>query len=233
MASSQSLPERLSSHAPLHSSTIGLLNLPTEIRMMILTMLLACSGIVKLEACNGPHQRWLAKGRWSETMEGAHITCPGSQLSAQVLRVSRQIFEEGLPILYTCNKFDFTQPSIFTLPYLTYSSPAAVLRRTIGGANIKLIRHVIVPGVVKLPALISALKGLQSIEVRKDIRCGNYLRFEELGAPELQTLVAHKLPDTKGLAKALRQRRDLAVKVSINCYQLHRNLLTLGKMVSK
>jgi hypothetical protein len=201
--------------------------------MMILTMLLACSRIVKLEVSYGPHQRWLAKGRWSETVEGAHITCPSGQHSAQVLRVSRQIFEEGLPILYTCNIFDFTQPSIYNLPHLTYNSPAAVIKRTIGGANLKLIRHMIVLEAVKLPTFISALRGLQSIQIRTEIWVCNFSRLEELGAAEIQTQVTQRLPDVKDLGKALRERRGLTVKLSLSCHQIYLNLPLGSKMVSK
>ena len=220
MAPRQSLPDPPPSPSPSSSSASRLLTLPAEIRIMILTMLLAGSGIARLEVDVGPHQRWLAKRRWSGSVDGAHITRSADQHSAQILRVSSQLHQEGLPILYCCNKFDLTQSSIRRLSWQTYNSPAPLIKRAIGGANLKLIRHVIVVGQVKLPAFISAFKGLQSLEVRMNMWLSDNPKPEELSAAELQAEVRKGLSDSTNLPKVLREKRDLAVKLDIDVYEL-------------
>src|SRR5437868_791620 len=148
MAATQTSPQPSPSAPSTLLSASRLLNLPAEIRIMILTMVLAASGTARLQATWGQHQRWMGKNGWREH-RGWHISGSLDQHSAQVLRVSRRIFQEGSLILYGCNIFDLTQTT--RLPRATYFSPGPIVKRAIGGANLKIIRHIAVGAGARLP----------------------------------------------------------------------------------
>src|SRR4051794_18140381 len=98
MESSQNSPQPSPSASPTPSSANRLLNLPAEVRIMILTRVLAGSGTARLQAAWGQHRRWLRKNKW-QRYRGWHISGSLDQHSAQILRVSRQIFQERSLIL--------------------------------------------------------------------------------------------------------------------------------------
>ena|SRR5947209_1442787 len=125
---------------------------------MILTIVLAGSGTARLRAALSQHQRWLRKNKWQKH-RGWYINGSLDQHSAQLLRVSRQIFQEGSLILYGCNKFDLTWTTV-GLPRTTYRSPGPIVKRTIGGANLTIIRHMAVGIDIDLSAVFAAFQGL-------------------------------------------------------------------------
>ena len=160
-------------------------------------MLLTIPGLTALFVDYGEYQRCLGKNKWEEST-GWHIAKSSKQQSVQILRVSRQIRQEGLPIFYMCNKFDISFSYCYNIPQPTYQNPVPMLKRGMGNANLKLIRHVVVNNDVKLPALVAALKGLQSITM-----CGVSLhglvigKFEEIEVNELQRRITESLPEFK------------------------------------
>ena len=212
MESTQASPQPSPSAPPTPPSASRLLNLPAEIRIMILTRVLAGSGTAQLQVAWGQHQRWLGKNKWKEH-RGWHISRSLDQHSAQILRVSRQIFQEGSLILYGCNKFDLTQT--FRLPRATYCSPGPIVKRAIGGANLKIIRHMAIGVGVKLPAVFAAFRGLQSMELYVNYRPPTRVMFEELGVDELQEEITRMLSSTSNtnLAELLRENKGIVFKL--------------------
>jgi hypothetical protein len=219
MESTQASPQHSRSASPTPSSASRLLNLPAEIRIMILTSVLAGSGTAQLQAAWGKHQRWLGKNKWQEH-RGWHISGSLDQHSAQILRVSRQIFQEGSLILYGCNKFDLTQT--VRLPRVIYCSPGPIVKRAIGGANLKIIRHIAVGVDVKLPAVFAAFQWLQSMELYVDYRSSNHIMFEELGVDEFQEEVTRMLSPRINLARLLRENIGIAFKLRVDVWHLLR-----------
>jgi hypothetical protein len=151
-ANSKTTSSQSSLKARPSSSVCHFLSLPAEIRITILTMLLTVPGLTVLFVDYGEYQRCLGKNKWEEST-GWHITKSLKQQSVQILRVSRQ---EGLPIFYMCNKFDISLPYCCSIPQSTYQNPIPMLKRAMGNANLKLIRHVVVDNDIKLPALVAA-----------------------------------------------------------------------------
>lgn len=219
MECTQALPQLSPSALPTPSSASRLLNLPAEIRIMILTRVLAGSGTAQLKVAWGQHQRWMGKNKWQEH-RGWHISGSLDQHSAQILRVSRQIFQEGSLVLYGCNKFDLTQT--FRLPRATYCSPGPIVKRAIGGANLKIIRHIAVGVSVKLPAVFSAFRGLQSMEIYINYRPSTHAMLEELGGGEFQEKVARMLSPRMNLAESLRGNIDIVFKLRVDVWHLLR-----------
>ena len=161
MASHQLLPQappRSPSSTP--PSTSRLLTLPAEIRSMILTCLLAGSGNAKFQVDFGVHQRWVGKNEWKRA-DGWHIARSLDQHSAQMLRVSRQVYQEGTPILYGCNRFDLRRTAQGRHP--TCDNPTPILKRAIGNRNLHLIRSVALHRTAILPPVVRALRGLQNV----------------------------------------------------------------------
>jgi hypothetical protein len=221
MESTQASPQPSVSAPPIPSSASRLLNLPAEIRIMILTRVLAGSGTAQLQVAWGQHQRWMGKNKWQEG-RGWHISRSLDQHSAQILRVSRQIFQEGSLILYGCNKFDLTQ--FFRLPWTTYRSPGLIVKRAIGGANVKIIRHIAVGVVVRLWAVFAAFQGLQSMEIYVNYRPPTRVMFEELGVDEFQKEVRQILSSTSNtnLADLLRSNKGIVFKLRGDIWHLLR-----------
>ena len=158
---------------------------------MILTMLLARSGIAKLVLAKGKHQLWLGQNKWAESeSDGCHLGHSLHQHSGQVLRVSRQVYNEGLPILYGGNKFDFTAANDGR--YHHFWGP--MLKNAIGEVNAKLIRHMLVrvaSAHVVMQELSPYLPNLQSVElhIRYASDPGSNRVFETGGAEAFQKAV--------------------------------------------
>jgi hypothetical protein len=219
MESTQASPQPPPSALPTPSSASRLLNLPAEIRIMILTRVLAGSGTAQLQATWGQHQRWLSKNKW-QGHRGWHISGSLDQHSAQILRVSRQIFQEGSLILYGCNKFDLTQT--VRLPRVIYCSPGPIVKRAIGGANLKTIRHIAVGVEARLPAVFAAFQGLQSMELYVDYRSSTHIMLEELGVDEFQEEVTRILSSRMNLARLLRENIGIVFKLRVDVRHLLR-----------
>jgi hypothetical protein len=216
MEPTQTSPQPSPSAPPTLPSANRLLNLPTEIRIMILTMVLAASGTARLQVARGQHQRWLGKNKWQEH-RGWHISGSLDQHSAQILRVSRQIFQEGSLILYGCNKFDLTQ-TFLRLPWATYSSPGPIVKRAIGDANLKIIRHVAVGVGTKLPTVFATFQGLQSIELCVNYRPSTRVMLEKLGVDELQEEIT-RIPSLRTkLARWRRETRGVIFKLRVDVW---------------
>jgi hypothetical protein len=217
MEPTQTSPQSSPSAPPTLPSANRLLNLPTEIRIMILTMVLAASGTARLQVARGQHQRWLGKNKWQEH-RGWHISGSLDQHSAQILRVSRQICQEGSLILYGCNKFDLTQT--LRLPRATRASPGPIVKRAIGGANLKIIRHMAVGVGTRLPTIFATFQGLQSIELCVSYRPSTRVMLEELGVNELQEEVT-RIPSLKAkLARLQRENRGIIFKLRVDVWHL-------------
>jgi hypothetical protein len=219
MECTQTSPQPSSSAPPTLSSASRLLNLPAEVRIMILTMVLAASGTARLQVAWGQHQRWLGKNKWRKH-RGWHISGSLDQHSAQILRVSRQVFQEGSLILYGCNKFDLTQT--VRLPWATYSSPGPIVKRAVGGANLKIIRHMAVGVGTKLPAIFAAFQGLQSIELYVSYRPNTRIMLEELGVDELREEIIRILSLRTNLAELGRESRGIVFKLRVDVWHLFR-----------
>jgi hypothetical protein len=219
MESTQASPQPSPSAPPTPPSASRLLNLPAEIRIMILTRVLAGSGTARLQVAWGQHQRWLGKNKWQEH-RGWHISGSLDQHSAQILQVSRQIFQEGSLILYGCNKFDLTQTA--RLPWATYCSPGPIVKRAIGGANLKIIRHMAVGVNVKLPAVFAGFQGLQNVELCVNYRPSTHVMLEELEVGEFQEVVTRMLSPRTNLAGLIRENTGIVFKLRVDVWHLLR-----------
>jgi hypothetical protein len=213
MEPTQTTPQPPPSASPTLPSASRLLNLPAEIRITILTMVLAASGTARLQAAWGQHWRWLGKNKWQEH-RGWYISGSLDQHSAQVLRVSRQIFQEGSLILYGCNKFDFRQTA--RLPLAIYSSPSSILKRAIGDANHRAIRHIAVREDVNLPALFATFQGLQSIELYLEYGPRYHVMLEELGVDEFRKELIRILSSKMRISELRRENRGITLKLRLN-----------------
>ena len=92
-----------------------------------------------------------------------------------------------------------------------------MLRRAIGTTNFNLIRDVALHYTVKLPAFVTALKGLRNITVLEAmLRDPVAGKVEDTDDEDLQDQIRKALGEDAGITQVLMQRRDVVVKIVLN-----------------
>ena len=109
---------------------MGFTDIATEIRLKIYSELLVLSEPIKFVADFGPPSPPLFRSR-------------RDQLYPAILRASRMVYDEAIPLLYRSNRFQFPEVYASTRPTRTHAHIAPFLIQI--GSQAKLIHHICLP----------------------------------------------------------------------------------------
>jgi hypothetical protein len=153
----------------------NLLDLPAEIRMDIFKWVFASSGEVVLKSSYVPNHKRGSEGEWNEATSHSMKPSPCPR-SAQLLRASRQICQEGSLVLYGCNLF------VLTGLCLDGDNPSPFLISNFGVKNVALIRHIAM-GRPPHSRNLTSLGALQTLELRLHRNPDNFSQPEAAALP--------------------------------------------------
>lgn len=153
----------------------NLLDLPAEIRTDIFKWVFASSGDVVLKSSYVPDHKCVSEGEWNEATSHSMKPSPCPR-SAQFLRASRQICQEGSLVLYGCNLF------VLTGLCLEGDDPSPFLISNFGIKNVALIRHIAM-GRPPHARYLTSLSTLQTLELRLHRNPDNFWPSEAATLP--------------------------------------------------
>ena len=187
----------------------NLLNLPVEIRTDIFKWVFASSGEVVLKSLYVPNHKRVSEGEWNETTSRSikPSTCPRS---AQLLRASRQICQEGSLVLYGCNLF------VLTGICLEGDDPSPFLISNFGTKNVALIRHIAM-GRPPHARNLTPFSALQTLELRLHRSPDNFSQPEAAALPSqnVEVWIIEKQLFSMRIDDLIRTKRSLTVSLCI------------------
>jgi hypothetical protein len=187
----------------------NLLNLPVEIRMDIFKWVFASSGEVALKSSYVPNHKRVSGGKWNEATSHSMklSTCPRS---AQLLRASRQICQEGSLVLYGCNLF------VLTGLCLEGDDPSPFLIGNFGIKNVALIRHIAM-GRPPHAQNLTPFGALQTLELRLHRSPDSLSRSKVAALPpqNVEAWITEKQLFSMRIDDLIRTKRSLTVSLCI------------------
>lgn len=185
------------------------LNLPVEIRTDIFKSVFASSGEVVLKSSYVPNHKRVSEGEWNEaTSHSMKLSaCPRS---AQLLRASRQICQEGSLVLYGYNLF------VLTGLCLEGDDPSPFLISNFGIKNVALIRHIAM-GRPPHARNLTSFGALQTLELRLHRSPDNFSQSEAAAPPpqNVEVWIMEKQLFSLRIDDLIRTKRSLTVSLCI------------------
>jgi hypothetical protein len=197
-------------------TTNSLLNLPVEIRTEIFKWVFASPGEVMLKSPYVPYYQRIREGEWNEATGHSMKLSSSCPRSAQLLRVSRQICQEGSLVLYGCNLF------VLTGLCLEGDDPSSFLISNFGIKNVGLIRHIAM-GRPPHARNLRSFGALRTLELRLH-RSPDSLSQSEVAALSPQNVEAwimEKQLFSMRIDEIIRTKRSLTVSLRIAVERRH------------
>jgi len=200
---------KMASGELLCRTSSNLLNLPVEIRTDIFKWVFASSDEVVLKSSYVPDHKCVSEGEWNDATSHSMkpSTCPRS---AQLLRASRQICQEGSLVLYGCNLFVLTELC------LEGDDPSPFLISNFGIKNVALIRHIAM-GRPPHARNLTSFGALQTLELRLHRSPDHFSQSEAATLPsqKVEVWIMEKQLFSLRIDDLVRTKRSLTVRLCI------------------